>query len=83
MRVTAERLQACLCARPYTVLRSLSRAYIAPLNEGEQVEAADGGQRVDDMRAQEGVDVVWCEFATVGSVLGPVCHVTHQFATRD
>lgn len=41
---------------------------VVPLDEGEQVEAADGGQRVDDVRAQEGVDVVWREFATVGEI---------------
>lgn len=53
--------------------------HIIPLDGGDLVEAVDGGQRVDDVRAQEGVDVVWGEFGTTGPVLGPVRHVTHQF----
>lgn len=52
------------------------RLPIIPLDGGELVEAVDGGQRVDDVRAQEGVD-------GVVPVLGPVCHVTHQFTGRD
>lgn len=56
---------------------------IIPLDGGELVEAVDGGQQVDDVRAQEGVDVVRRELASVVPVLGPVCHVTHQFTGRD
>lgn len=53
--------------------------HIIPLDGADLVEAVDGGQCVDDMRAQEGVDVVRGEFGTARPVLGPVCHVTHQF----
>lgn len=56
---------------------------VVPLDGGELVEAVDGGQRVDDVCTQEGVDVVRREFASVGPELGPVCHVTYQFTGRD
>lgn len=52
---------------------------VVPLSGADLVEAVDGGQRVDNVCAQEGIDVVWCEFANVGPVLGPVGHVAHQF----
>lgn len=55
---------------------------IVPLDVGELVEAVDGGQRIDDVRAQEGVDVVRGELASIAPVLGPVCHVTDQFTGR-
>lgn len=53
---------------------------IVPLDGVDLVEAVDGCQSVDDVCAQEGVDVVWGEFRTAGSVLGPVGHVAHQFS---
>lgn len=52
---------------------------IVPLNNADLVEGVDGGQSVDDMRAQEGIDIVRGEFGTAGPVLGPVGHVAHQF----
>lgn len=52
---------------------------IVPLNSADLVEGVNGGQSVDDMRAQEGIDVVRGEFGTAGPVLGPVGHVAHQF----
>lgn len=51
---------------------------IIPLGGGDLVEAVDGGHSVDDMCAQEGVDVFCHEFGTAWPVLGPVCHVAHQ-----
>lgn len=53
---------------------------VVPLHGRDLVEAADGGQSVDDVCTQEGVNVVWGEFGTPGSVLGPVGHVAHQLA---
>lgn len=53
---------------------------IVPLDRGDLVEAVDGGQSVDDVCAQEGVNVVRGEFATAGPILGPVGHVAHQFS---
>lgn len=55
---------------------------VVPLDVGDLVEAVDGGQRIDDVRAKEGVDVVRGELASVAPVLGPVCHVTDQFTGR-
>lgn len=52
---------------------------IVPLNGADLVEAVDGGQSVDDMCAQEWVDVVCSEFGTAWPVLGPVGHVANQF----
>lgn len=48
------------------------------LNGADLVEAVNGGQSIDDMGAQEGIDVIWCEFASTRSVLGPVGHMAHQ-----
>lgn len=52
---------------------------IVPLDGADLVEAVDGGQSVNDVCAQEGVDVVCGKFGTAGPVLGPVGHVAHQF----
>lgn len=52
---------------------------IVPLDSADLVKAVDGGQSVDHMRAQEGIDVVWGELGSAGPVLGPVGHVAHQF----
>lgn len=51
---------------------------IVPLDGGDLIEAVDGNQVVDDMCAQERVDVVRGELPAAGSVLGPVGHMTHQ-----
>ena len=51
---------------------------IVPLNGDDLVEAVYSGQSVDDVGAQEGVDVVWGKFGNAGSVLGPVGHVAHK-----
>lgn len=52
---------------------------IVPLDGAELVEAVDGGQRVDNVCAQEGIHIGWGEFASSRPVLGPVGHVAHQF----
>lgn len=52
---------------------------IIPLDSADLVEAVDGGQSVDDVCAQERINVAWGKFCNTGPVLGPVGHMTHQF----
>lgn len=68
----------CLNSHILEAAELLVLLFIVPLNGTQLVEAVDGGQGVDDVGAQEGIDVVCCEFAGAGPVLGPVGHVAHQ-----
>ena len=55
---------------------------VVPLGGDELAEAVDGGQSVQDVGAEERVDVAGGEATGGGTVLRPVGHVTHQLGGR-
>lgn len=78
-QLNVPKLDSCVNSHLFETVELFVLLFIVPLDRADLVEAVDSGQSVDDMRAQEGINVAWGEFAILGPVLGPVGHVAHQF----